>query len=160
VKSYAGTQAAADAATRMTGLAARPETQEKLRGRAARDLLASAREDFRTGKFYDCLQKCEQLGTAYPDSTESQEAGAIAADIKSNPERLAAACDQMNQRTVAMYMTLADAWAKKGQTAEAIACLEKVARLSPNSRQADLAHAQMTRLRANGNASPASLTKP
>ena len=37
VKTYAGTQAAADAATLMTGLTARPEAQDKLRGRAARD---------------------------------------------------------------------------------------------------------------------------
>ena len=74
VKTYAGTQAAADAATLMTGLAANPETREKLRGRAARDLLASARQEFRTSKFYDCLQKCEQLEAAYADLPESKEA--------------------------------------------------------------------------------------
>ncbi len=47
VKTYAGTQAAADAATLMTGLAAKPEIQDKLRVRSARDLLAAAREEFR-----------------------------------------------------------------------------------------------------------------
>ena len=160
VKTYAGTQAAADAATLMTGLAAKPETQGKLRARAARDLLAAAKEELRTSKFYDCLQKCEQLATAYAELPEAKEAAAISAEINGNPERLAAACDQMNQRTVAMYLTLAEAWAKKGQTAEAIACYERVSKLSPNSRQADIAFAQMTKLRANGNATPASLTKP
>ncbi|MCE9562272.1 MAG: thioredoxin family protein [Planctomycetes bacterium] len=160
VKTYAGTQAAADAATLMTGLAANPETREKLRSRAARDLLASARQEFRTSKFYDCLQKCEQLGAAYADLSESKEANAIAAEIKNNPERLATACDQMNERTAAMYMTLAEAWSKKGQLVEAVACYEKVAKLCPNTRQGDVAIAQMTKLRANGNATPASLQKP
>ena len=49
------------------------------------------------------------------------------------------ACEQMNERTAAMYLTLADSWAKKGQAAEAIACYEKVTKLCPNTRQADLA---------------------
>ncbi len=160
MKSYAGTRAATDAANRLTGLAARPEMLEKLRGRAARDLLAAAREDFRNGRFYDCLQKCEQLATAYPDSAETREAETVAAAITGNPERLAAACEQLNQRTVTMYLTLADAWVKKGQTTEAIGCLEKVLRLAPDSQQAQLAQAQLTRLRANGQATPAGLMKP
>jgi len=160
MKAYAGTRAAADAANRLTGLAARPEMLEKLRGRAARDLLAAAREDFRNGRFYDCLQKCEQLATAYPDSAETREAQTVTADITGNPERLAAACEQLNQRTVTMYLTLADAWVKKGQTTEAISCLEKVLRLAPGSQQAQLAQAQLTRLRANGQATPAGLVKP
>jgi thioredoxin-like negative regulator of GroEL len=160
VKTYAGTQAAADAATLMTGLAARPETREKLRHRAARDLLAAAKEEFRTNKFYDCLQRCDQLAAGYAELPEGKEAAALAGEIKNNPERLAAACEQMNERTASMYMTLADAWAKKGQAAEAIACYEKVAKLCPNSRQADIALAQVTKLRANGNAIPTGGVKP
>jgi len=160
VKTYAGTQAAADATTLMTGLAAKPETQEKLRTRAARDHLAAAKEEFKGNKFYDCLQRCEQLAAAFPESAEAKEALGIVADIRSNPERLAAACEVMNQRTAALYMTLAESWEKKGQTAEAVACYEKVSKLCPNTRQADIAFAQMTKLRANGNATPASLQKP
>lgn len=160
VKTYAGTNAAADATTHMTGLAAKPETQQKLRTRAARDLLATAKEQFRTNKFYDCLQHCDQLAVAYAELPEAKEAASLATEIKNNPERLAVACDQMNQRTAALYITLAEAWAKKGQTAEAIACYDKVTKLCPNSRQGDIALAQLTKLRANGNATPASLVKP
>ena len=65
----------------------------------------------------------------------------------------------MNERTAAMYMTLAEAWSKKGQLVEAVACYEKVAKLCPNTRQGDVALAQMSKLRANGNATPASLQK-
>jgi uncharacterized protein YyaL (SSP411 family) len=160
VKTYAGTQAAADAATLMTGLAANPEIQEKLRLRSARDLLASAREEFRTNKFYDCLQRCEQIVVAYPALPEAKEAAALAADIKSNPERLAAVCEQMNQRTATMYMTLAESWVKKGQLAEAIACYEKVVKLTPNTRQADLASAQIAKLRTNAATSATGGIKP
>jgi tetratricopeptide (TPR) repeat protein len=160
VKTYAGTQAAADAATMMTGLAANPEIQEKLRQRSARDLLATAREEFRTNKFYDCLQKCDQIAVAYAGLPEAKEAAALAADIKGNPERLAAVCEQMNQRTAGMYLTLAESWAKKGQLAEAIACYEKVAKLCPNTRQAEIATAQIAKLRANGGTSTTGGIKP
>src|SRR5262249_52367362 len=155
-----GGGAAGAPAPRMPGFAARPEGQEKLRLRAARDLLASAREDFRAGRYFDCLERCEQLTSAYPELAEGKEAAGLAAEIKANPERLAGVCDQMNQRTAAMYITLAESWAKKGQTAEAIACLEKVAKLCPNSRQADIAQGQLTKLRANGGTTPTGAIKP
>ncbi len=160
VKTYAGTQAAIDATALITSLSTNPETREKLRTRAARDLLASARQEFRTSKFYDCLQKCEQLATAYADLPEAKEATNIAAEIKNNPERLVTACDQMNERTAAMYTTLAEAWLKKGQMLEAVACYEKVAKLCPNTRQGDAAVAQITRLRASATGSPVGLQKP
>jgi hypothetical protein len=160
VRTYAGTQAAADAAQLMTGFAAKPEGQEKLRLRAARDLLAGAREAFRSGRYCDCLERCDQLAAVYPDLAEGKEAMGLAAEIKGNPERLAAACEQMNQRTAAMYLALAESWAKKGQSAEAVACLEKVTKLCPNSQQADAAQAQLTKLRANGAATPTGAIKP
>ena len=160
VKAYAGTQTAADAATLMTGLAATPEIQDKLRLRSARDLLAAAREAFRANKFFDCLQRCDQLTIAFAELPEAKEAASMAADIRGNPERLALVCDQMNQRTATMYLTLAESWVKKHQAAEAIACYEKVSRLCPNTRQAEIATAQITQLRANGATSPAALVKP
>jgi thioredoxin-related protein len=160
VKSYAGTQAASDAAALLTGLAAKPEIQEKLRARSARDLLAMAREDFRAGHFHDCLQKCEQLAAAYAELPEGKEGKALGEDVRGNPDRLSIACEQMNQRTAALYLTLAESWAKKGQMAEAIASYEKAARLVPNSRVSDIAAAELVKLRARENASPAGLRKP
>jgi thioredoxin-like negative regulator of GroEL len=160
VKTYAGTQAAADAATLMTGLAARPEIQEKLRLRSARDLLAAARDDFRLSHFYSCLQKCEQLSSAFGDMPEGKEARSLAEDIRGNPERLAVACEQMNQRTATLYMTLAESWVKKGQPVEALACYEKVTTLSPGSRLAGVATAEITKLRANGAATATGGVRP
>jgi tetratricopeptide (TPR) repeat protein len=159
VKTYAGTQAAADAATMMTGMAAKPEIQEKLRLRTARDLLAVAKEDYRAGRYYDCLLKCEQL-MLFSDVPEGKEGAALAADIKGNPERLAIVCEQMNQRTASMYTMLAESWLAKGQINDAIACYEKVTRLCPNNRTGDIALAQLAKLKANGGATPINLSKP
>jgi tetratricopeptide (TPR) repeat protein len=161
VKQYAGTQAAADAATTLAGLAEQPEELERRRQRLSRDLLAVARDDFRAGRLYDCIQKCEQVATAYPELPAAKDANALLADIKGNPERLAKACEQMNDRTAAMYMALADSWAKKGQGEEAAACLKKVMALCPNTRHADLAQAELTKLKGKTSpAVPAGLTKP
>src|SRR5262249_13254813 len=112
VKTYAGTQSAADAAELMAGLAEKPEPRARQRVRRARDLFAAAREDFRAQRYYDCLQKCEQLTDGYADLPEGKEAGALAAEIQSNPDRLATACEQMNDKTAAMYLALAEAWMK------------------------------------------------
>jgi hypothetical protein len=161
VKLYAGTQAASDAAMRLAGLAEKPEAVVQKRARLARDLLAEARADFTADRLYDCIQKCERLSTAYADQSEAKDANALLADIKGNPERLAKACDQMNDRTAAMYMALAESWSKKGQPAEAAACLKKVMALCPNSRHADLAQAELVRLQGKTTpAVPAGLTKP
>jgi tetratricopeptide (TPR) repeat protein len=161
VKTYAGTHAASDAATRLAGLAEKPEELQKRRERIARDLLAVARDDFRAGRLYDCIQKCEQIATGYAELPEAKHADAMLTDIKGNPERLAKACEQMNERTAAMYMALADSWTKKGQPAEAVACLRKVMALCPNSRHSDLAQAELVRLQSKTSpAVPAGLSKP
>jgi thioredoxin-related protein len=159
VRVYAGTQAAADAAGLMAGLTDRPELQQRQRQRRARDLLAAAKEEFRTQRFYDCLQKCEQLEGTFADMPEGKEAAALAAEVKNHPERLAVACEQMNERTAAMYLALADSWMKKGQDREAMACLEKVMKLSPTSRHAELAQVHLTKLQGREPATPTGFQK-
>ncbi|MBN9122721.1 MAG: thioredoxin family protein [Planctomycetes bacterium] len=161
VKQFAGTQTASDAAMRLAGLAEKPEAVARKRARLARDLLAEARADFGAERLYDCIQKCERLATAYADQPEAKDANALLADIKGNPERLAKACDQMNDRTAAMYMALAESWTKKGHPAEAAACLKKVMALCPDTRHAELAQAELLRLQSKTTpAVPAGLTKP
>jgi thioredoxin-like negative regulator of GroEL len=160
MKAYAGTQAAADAAGLMAGIADRPETREKQHARQARDALALAKEEFRAGRFYDCLQRCEQLTLRFADRTESKEAATLAAEIRNNPDRLAAACDQMNDKTAALYLALADSWSKKGQDKEAAACLEKVMKLSPGSRYAELAQAQLAKIQGRNPATITGFKKP
>ncbi len=160
VKQFAGTQASADAAALLAGLTDKPEELQKRRLRTARDLLASAHEDFRSDRFYDCMQRCEQLATGFTEFPEAKEAESLVTEIKGNPERLAKACEQMNDRTAALYLTLADSWAKKGQGAEAADCLKKVIALCPNTRQADVAQSELLKLQGKTPAMQTGLTKP
>ena len=161
VRVYAGTQSASDAATVLAGLTDKPEVLQQRRVRVARDMLAVARDDFRAGKLYDCMQKCEQLALSFAELPEAKDANALLADIRGNPERLAKACDQMNDRTAVMYMALADSWSKKGQDAEAVSCLKKVMALCPNTRHADVAQAEITKLQGKNNpAITTGFTKP
>jgi len=160
MKAYAGTTAAADAATLMAGLADKPETRERQRSRQARDLLALAKDEFRGRRYYDCLQRCEQLTAAFGDRPEAKEGAALGAEIKANPERLAAVCEQMKDKTAAMYLALADSWVERGQANEAAACLEKVLKLSPNSRQSELAQVRLTTLQGRDPAVTAGFKKP
>ncbi len=161
VRTYAGTRAASDAALALAGLNDRPEVLQQRRLRVARDMLAVARDDFRTGRLYDCMQKCEQIAAAYSELPEAKDATSLLTEIRGNPERLAKACDQMNDRTAAMYMALADSWSKKGQDTEAATCLKKVVALCPNTRHADLAQAELTKIQSKTNpAVPAGLVRP
>lgn len=161
VRTYAGTQAASDAALVLADLTDKPEVLQQRRVRVARDMLAVARDDFRAGRLYDCMQKCEQLALAYSELPEAKDANALLADIKGNPERLAKACEQMNDRTATMYMALADSWSQKGQNVEAASCLKKVMALCPNTRHAELAIAELTKLQGkDATAVPAGLVKP
>ena len=160
VKSYAGTQTATDAAELMAGLAEKPENLARQRLRRARDLLASAKDDFRNQHYGDCLQKCDQLAAGYADLSEAKESDALAAEVRNNPDRLAVACEQMNQKTASMYLTLAESWMKKGQEKEALACLEKVTKLCPNTRFAEQAQGKMNSIRAANPAITTGFQKP
>lgn len=156
MKRYAGTKAAGDAAGRLAG------HSDRLRVRSDRacDLLAQARDDFRGKRYADCLDHCDQLAAKYRDLPEAAEAAALAGQVTSDPIRLAAAGDQLNERTAASYLALADAWAKKGQPTEAAACLEKVVRIAPNTRHADAAQVQLAKLLRGTDALQAGFDRP
>ncbi|MEJ5275366.1 MAG: thioredoxin family protein [Thermogemmata sp.] len=155
VRRYAGTSAADSAAEQMQRLTARTEVQQQLHQRSAQELLAAAREDFRRQQYYDCLLKCEQLQSGFPGQPEAQEARRLAAEIKKHPQYLSRACEQLQQRTVQLSLDLAEAWLAQGQTAEAIACYERVVRLAPGSPQAQAASTALNRLKTQGTGTPA-----
>jgi len=143
-RDYAGTTAAVDATSRLSGVAVK--TGNPSRAMRARELLAMAREEYKSQHFADCLEKCDQLSALYNDLPEGRDAATLATQVKSDPERLAIACEQLNERTAAMYLTLAETWTKKGQSSEARACLEKVVRLNPNGKFAETATVRLASL--------------
>jgi thioredoxin-related protein len=143
---FAGTQAATEAGQLLTTLAAKPEVKTQIRVRRARELLAQAREDYRTQQYLCCLDRCEVLGASYADLPEGVEAGQLAAEIKNNPEWLQLACETLTEHLGRLYLSLADTWIKKGQPQQAAFCLERVIKTFPGTRQAEAAQVRLANL--------------
>jgi thioredoxin-like negative regulator of GroEL len=143
IRSFAGTQAATEGSALLTTLAAKPEIKTQIRGRRARELLAQAREDYRTQQFLCCLDRCEVLVASYGDLPEGTEAGQLAAEVKNNPEWLQQACDSLSERLGGLYLSLAESWLKKGQPQQAALYLERLVRTFPGTRQAEAAQVRL-----------------
>jgi len=146
VRVFAGTQAATDAGQLLTGLANNAELRAQQRLRRARELLAQARQDYRTQQYLCCLDRCEILSAGYGDLPEGAEAIQLADGIKSNPEWMQHACDNLTDRLSGLYLSLAETWIRKGQPQQAQVCLERVIQTFPGSRQAEAAQIRLNQL--------------
>jgi thioredoxin-like negative regulator of GroEL len=146
VKDYPGTQTAPEAIGMLTSLTKTPEMRHQQRGARARELLAMAKEDFRTEQWLCCLDRCQLLTGSYGDLPEAAEALQLASAIRSNPEWMQIACDSMSSRLGDMYLGLAETWLQKGQPQQAMLCLERVIRTFPGTRQAEAAQYRMAQL--------------
>jgi thioredoxin-like negative regulator of GroEL len=148
---YAGTQAAIEGGTMMATLAAKPSTQGQDRNRRAHDLLLEAREEFRLQRYADCMERCEILSSSYGDLPAGQEASQVLTEIKNNPELMRQACESLGDRLGSLYLTLAEAWLKKGQPSQATYCLERVVQAFPGTRQAEAAQLRLSQLQGQPN---------
>jgi len=146
VRTYPGTKAAREGGQLLVTLASRVVPHENDRGRAARELLDQARDDYREKKYLSCLDRCETLSADHADSPESAEANKLAAEIKANPEWTKQACDQMGERLSTLYLTLAETWLKKGQPQQAVFYLERIVQTFPNTRNADVAQVRLAQI--------------
>jgi thioredoxin-like negative regulator of GroEL len=142
-QSHAGTAAARDAAQL---LAARAEAGDTNRARRARELLSQAKEDYRTQQFSCCMDRCELLTTQFGDLPEGGEALRLEAELKSNPEWMKLACDQLGDRLGVLYLGLAEDCLKKGQPQQATFYLERILRAFPNSRHAEAAQMRLSQM--------------
>jgi tetratricopeptide (TPR) repeat protein len=154
-KTYPGTLAARESKQLMMKLASRAESSHAERKRQAADLLKQAREDYRSQQFLSCLDRCESLSAQYADLPEGTEGEKLAVDIKANPEWTRRACEQLGERLSLLYLSLADSWLKKGQPQQAVFYLERVIKMFPGSRHAEMARVRLARLRGAPSASDA-----
>ncbi len=157
---YPGTKAATGGATELTSLAARPEIKANVRSRRAADLLAQAREAFKGEKYGASLELCEILESTYKDLSEGKQGTELAKDIRSSPEKLAQACEVLNERLATMYATLGDTLLKKGQKELAAANFEKAVRAAPASLVAREAQIKLTGLSNKPQALTTEFQKP
>jgi tetratricopeptide (TPR) repeat protein len=146
VRVFAGTQAATEGGRLLTGLGTSQESQNQQRSRRARELLAQAREEYRTQQYLFCLNRCEVLMATFPDLPEGVEAMQLAGEIKNNPEWMRRACDTLSDQLGGLYLALAETWLKKGQPEQAVICLERVVQSLPGSRQAEAAQLRLAQI--------------
>jgi thioredoxin-like negative regulator of GroEL len=146
VRVFAGTQAAAEGGRLLTGLGTTQEAQNQQRSRRARELLAMAREEYRTQQYLFCLKRCDVLAGSFPDLPEGVEAMQLAAEIKNNPEWMRQACDTLSDQLGMLYLSLAETLLKKGQPEQAVVCLERVIQTLPGSRQAETAQVRLAQI--------------
>jgi thioredoxin-like negative regulator of GroEL len=146
IRAFAGTPAAAEGSQMLTALAARPEIKDGPRTRRAQELLAQAREDYRTGQYVWCLNRCDVLASGYADLPEGAEAKQLAGEIKNNPEWLRQACDTLGDQLGGLYLSLAESWLRKGQPQQAALCLERVIQTLPGTRQAEAAQVRLAQI--------------
>jgi tetratricopeptide (TPR) repeat protein len=146
-RDFPGTLAARQGRQTLTKLVSKAEAPSDDRQRQAADLLNQAKQDYRGQRYLICLDRCEMLADGYADLPEAKEAGKLAEQIKDNPEWTRTACDQLGERLAVLYLALADSWLKKGKPQQAEFYLERVVKLFPGSRQAELAQARLARLR-------------
>jgi thioredoxin-like negative regulator of GroEL len=144
---YAGTAAARDSQLLLNQLASKTDATDQSRARRARDMLTQAREDYRMQQFSCCLDRCELLVNQFANTPEAQEAAQLLTDIKSNPEFLKTACDQLSDRLAVMYMALAESWLKKGQPQQAVYYFEKVVQTYPDTRHSENAQTRLAQIR-------------
>jgi thioredoxin-like negative regulator of GroEL len=147
-RKFEGTLAGREASALLATLTARPNANDPQRATRCRDLLAQAKEDFRLQQFASCLEHCEMLVANFGDLPEAAEAGQLAADVKSNPEWMKAACDQAGDRLSGLYMGLAESYLRKGQPQQAAYYLERIVQVFPNTTYAEMAQSKLSVLQA------------
>ncbi len=146
VKTFPGTQAAREGHQLLFRLTSRVNPKDPQRASRARELLSQAREDYHALRFLCCLERCEVLSTTFADLPEGAEASKLLAEIKSDPEWLKNATEQLGDRLGVLYLALADAWLKRGQPQQAVYYLERVVQTLPGTRHAETAQTRLAQL--------------
>jgi len=146
VRAYAGTKAATEGGQMLSTLTGGPDIKDQQRSKRAHDLLAQAREDYRTQRYLACMDRCEDLTARYADLPEAVDAMRLAAQIKNNPERMRQVCETLSDRLGSLYLSLAETLLKEGQPQQALVYLERVVQAFPGSRQAEAAQVRLAQV--------------
>lgn len=151
LRRYPGTVAAHDGGELLSSLNSKPELRDGVRAKRAREILALARDDYRTERYLACLEHCDTLATAYRGLPEGVEGAQLATLVRDNPERMSRAVADMNDRMGAMYMALAQSHIKRGNHTGAAQALEKLVTACPTCSGASEARVQLASLQGKTN---------
>jgi thioredoxin-like negative regulator of GroEL len=147
LRQYPGSQASKNASD-MIGKLVQENAQLKVaqRNKRALELLTQARDYYKSKDYIPCLDRCEILLANYGDLPEGQQAFALAAEIKNNPEWLQNAADVMTDRLGGLYLALADSYLKRGEVRRSEFYLKRVVQAFPGSRLAESAQIRLNQL--------------
>jgi len=147
-RQYEGTNGAKESTQILASLANRQPNSEPflISNNLAKDVLALIRQDYKSSNYLSCLDRYDYMTATFAEAMETQEAGIIIAEIKSNPEWMKAACEQMGEKLASLYLSLADSWTKKGQPQQAIYYLEKTLQTFPGTKYAEAAQVRLAQL--------------
>ncbi|MBM3993703.1 MAG: DUF255 domain-containing protein [Planctomycetes bacterium] len=146
---FAGLQASKDAGEMIIKIAqSNSQLKAEQRSRRALELLGQARDFYKTKDYIPCLDRCEVILGNYGDLPEGQQAFALAAEIKNNPEWLQNAADVMTDRLGGLYLALADSYLKRGEVKKAEFYLKRVVQAFPGSRLAESAQIRLAQLQS------------
>lgn len=149
VADYPGTGGAAQATALLSRLAKTPEAIAKSRELTAQELLAQAKEYYRTQQFLYCLDYCKRLLEKYGDQEEADHARQLQASIQANPAWMKKSCDELQDQYSNMLFLLADSHLKTGDRQKAIETFQRIAALFPGTRHAEVADVRARQLRGH-----------
>jgi thioredoxin-related protein len=113
---------------------------------AAKELFAVAQAAFQGDRYSEVLDICDVIRGSHGDTTEAESVTSLVTIIKSDPSKLSSAAEQMDDKFAAVYLGIAEAWEKQGRGREAISQYEKVLRVTPAGKNADLARSKLATL--------------
>lgn len=147
-RQFEGTNGAKESSQILASLANRQPNSEPLliSSNLAKEVLSLIRQDCKSANYLSCIDRYDYMTATFAEAMETQEAGIIIAEIKSNPEWMKTACEQMSDKLANLYLSLADSWTKKGQPQQAIYYLEKTIQTFPGTKYAESAQIRLAQL--------------
>lgn len=124
---------------------AKPE-ERQISADAPKEMLALAKAAFKAEQYAECLERAEAVAAAHPNTPAAEEAVALVATVKADPEKLSRAGEQLDDKFAASYFAVAEGWEQKGKMKEATGFFEKVIQVAPGSKLAERARARVAQL--------------
>jgi thioredoxin-like negative regulator of GroEL len=119
------------------------------RMRLARQLLATAQDDYQKHQYLCCLERCHALASIYADLPEASEAEELAKKLKDDPKLAREACEELADELGDLYLGLADAALQQNRPQQAASYLDRITHLCPGSKYAQAAQLRLNKLQPN-----------
>lgn len=149
----AKTAAAVAASPRETSTGERPGSPDPMRnmtqadrGEEARRLLAAARSDLNSGCLVSCLERCRRLATEFADLPEAETARALQRQVLGSSDLARKAEGELTAHLCDLYWQRATELMRSNRPEDAVAILDLLIHLNPDSSRAQAARLELLRI--------------